>query len=178
LPVPRGWSSPLRDERGHFENETNLISDLLFRSRGQSNYMKMCHLLFWGFAGVMASGCSLKVASPPPGNASVAPVAESTVVTVPLPAQTPYDGNPKAKAAYLEYYAMGYQLAMTAEEYASPGCLCTAEGDAERYEASMSGFFAGKDAGAAALAKKRLQNPRTPAGASAPPPATPSLRQR
>jgi hypothetical protein len=57
----------------------------------------------------MASGCSLKVASPPQGAASVAPVAESTDVTVPLPAQTPFDGNPKAKVAYLEYYAMAYR---------------------------------------------------------------------
>jgi hypothetical protein len=126
----------------------------------------------------MASGRHLKVASPPQGAASVAPVAESTGVTVPLPAQTPCDGNPKGRAAYLEYYAMGYQLAMTAEEYASPGCLCTAGGDAERYEASMSGFFAGKEAGSAALAKKRQQNQRTPAATSGPLPATPSLRQR
>jgi hypothetical protein len=126
----------------------------------------------------MASGCNLKVASPPQGAASVAPVAESTVVTVPLPAQTPFDGNPKAKAAYLEYYAMGYHLAITSEDYASPGCLCTAEGDAERYEASLSGFFAGKEAGSAVSAKKRQQNQRPPAGSSAPPLPAPSSSQR
>lgn len=140
--------------------------------------MKMCHLLFWGFAGVMASGCSLKVASPPQGAASVAPVAESTEVTAPLPAQTPFDGNPKAKAAYLEYYAMGYHLAITSADYASPGCLCTAEGDPERYEATVSGFYAGKDAGSAALAKKRQQNPATPTATSGTPPAKPLSGQR
>jgi hypothetical protein len=120
----------------------------------------------------MASACSLKVASPPHGTASVAPVAESTNVTVPLPAQTPFDGNPKARAAYLEYYAMGYQLAVTAADYASPGRLCTAECDAERYEASMSGFFAGKEAGSAALAKKRRQNQKPPAATSGTLPAS------
>ncbi len=121
--------------------------------------MKRRHLLFCAIAGVMASACSLKVASPPHGAGSVAAVPESTNVTVPLPAQTPFDENPKARAAYLEYYAMGYQLAVTAADYASPGCLCTAEGDAERYEASMSGFFAGKEAGFGGFGQETATEP-------------------
>ena len=138
--------------------------------------MKTCHLLFCGFAGVLASGRSLKVASPPETTANITPLTESTELTVPLPAQTPFDGNPKAKAAYLEYYAMGYRLA--GADYASPGCLCTSEGDAERYEATVSGFYAGKEAGSADLAKKRRQNQAPPAATSGIPPATPPSRQR
>jgi hypothetical protein len=105
-------------------------------------------------------------------------LADSTELTVPLPAQTPFDGNPKAKASYLEYYAMGYRLAVTSADYASPGCLCTAEGDAERYEATVSGFNAGKEAGSAVLAKKPQQNQKTPAATSGTPLAPPSSQQR
>lgn len=120
--------------------------------------MNRCLLLFWGLAGLLGSGCTVEVASPPTRPPIAAQAAQSTAPTTPLPAQTPFDGNPKARAAYLEYYATGYQLAITSEDYASPGCLCTAEGDQERYEATVSGFYAGKDAGAAALAKRRQQN--------------------
>jgi hypothetical protein len=132
--------------------------------------MNWHHLLFFGVAGVLASGCSVKVASPPAGVAGVAPLAESPKQTTPLPDRTPFDGNPKARAAYLEYYALGYQLAITSTEYASPGCLCTADGDPERYEATVSGFFAGQDAVAAASARKQQENLKAPVAPSAPPP--------
>ena len=61
--------------------------------------MKTCNLLFCGFAGVLTSGCSLKMAGPPAATANVPSLTESTELTVPLPAQTPFDKNPKAKAA-------------------------------------------------------------------------------
>ena len=96
------------------------------------------------------------MASTPQSVAPVPTMAKPAAVAVPLPARTPFDGNPKARAIYLEYYAMGYSFATT--DYASPGCMCTAEGDPERYEAAMSGFFAGKDAGAAASAGNRRPN--------------------
>jgi hypothetical protein len=137
--------------------------------------MKTYNLLFCGFAGVLASGCSLKMAGPPAATANVSALTESTKPTVPLPAQTPFDKNPKAKAAYLEYYAMGYRLAVTDSEYTSPGCLCGSEGDAERYEASVSGFFAGKEAGSAAFAARRQQ--QAPATATSGAPTTPSRQQ-
>ena len=76
---------------------------------------------------------------------------------MPLPAQTPYDGKPEARAQYLENYARGY--ASFSSGYESPGCLCTAEGDPILYEAAMNGFFAGRDAGAVAWARKQRPAP-------------------
>lgn len=140
--------------------------------------MNTCNLLFCGLACVLATGCSYKIASVPEATANVPPSTKSTELTIPLPAQTPFDGNPKAKAAYLEYYAMGYQLAVTSADYSSPGCLCTAEGDQERYEATVNGFYAGKDAGSAALAMKRQHSQKTPAATSGAPPSTPSAAHR
>jgi hypothetical protein len=140
--------------------------------------MKTCNLLFCGFAGVLASGCSLKMASTPEATANVPSLTESTELTVPLPAQTQFDGNPKARAAYLEFYAMGYRLAATDSEYTSLGCMCGSEGDAERYEATVSGFFAGKEAGSAAFANKRRQNQAPSTATSGTPIATPPFRQR
>jgi hypothetical protein len=138
--------------------------------------MKTCNLLFFGFAGVLASGCSLKMASTPEATANVPSLTESTELTVPLPAQTPFDGNPKARAAYLEFYAMGYRLA--AADYASPGCLCGSEDAAEYYEATVSGYFAGREAGSAAFANKRQQNQAPSTATSGTPTATPPSRQR
>jgi hypothetical protein len=137
--------------------------------------MKTRSLLVCGLAGVLAAGCSREMASKPQSTAPVPALTDSTEVAVPLPAQTPFDGNPKARAIYLEYYAMGYSFATT--DYASPGCMCTAEGDAERYEAAWNGFFAGKEAGSAAASKKRpeQQAPTTAASgtSTASPPALP-----
>jgi hypothetical protein len=118
--------------------------------------MKTCNLLFCGLAGVLATGCSLKMASTPEATANVPAVTKSTEPAVPLPVQTPFDGKLKARAAYLEFYALGYRFGVT--DNASAGCLCGSEGAAEYYEASMSGFLAGKEAGSAALAKERQQN--------------------
>ena len=134
--------------------------------------MKTCNLLFCGFAGVLTSGCSLKMAGPPAATANVPSLTESTELTVPLPAQTPFDKNPKAKAAYLEYFAMGYRLAATDSEYTSLGCMCAIGGDAERYEASVSGFFAGKEAGSVAFAARRQQH-QAPATATSDAPTMP-----
>ncbi len=118
--------------------------------------MKMRLPLVCGLAGVLVAGCTHNRASTPQPAALGPALAGPAEAPVPLPARTPFDGNPKARAIYLEYYAMGYSFATT--DYASPGCLCTAEGDPERYEAAMSGFFAGKDAGAAASAGNRQAN--------------------
>jgi hypothetical protein len=146
--------------------------------RDSPNPMKMCHLFLGAVALVLAAGCHHQMASAPQAPAPISTPTASTELTVPLPAKTPFDGNPKARSAYLEYYAMGYQLAVTAEDYASPGCLCTAEGDAERYEATVSGFYAGKDAGSSALAKIRQQNQVVRADISGTPPVTPPSDQR
>jgi hypothetical protein len=146
--------------------------------QGPLNPMKTGVLLFCGLAVVLSVGCSHKMVSAPQAIAFIPAATESTELPVPLPAQTPFDGNPKARAAYLEYYATGYRLAVTSEDYASPGCLCTAEGDPERYEATVSGFYAGKDAGAAALTKKRQQNQKAPGATPGAPSATPLSQQR
>lgn len=138
--------------------------------------MKTRRLFSFGLAGVLAAGCSQKMASTPPSTAPVPALAASEEVAVPLPAQTPFDGNPKVRAIYLEYYAMGYRFA--ASDYASPGCMCDSEGDAERYEAAWNGFYAGKEAGSAALAKQRQQiqaPPTAPSGTSI---VTPPSSQR
>ena len=113
-----------------------------------------------GLAGVLAAGCNYRIGHTRQPAAPAPALAEPAAAQVPLPTRTPYDGNPKARALYLEYYAMGYDSAAT--DYASPGCLCTAEGDPERYEAAWNGFFAGNQAGAAAVAIKRRDN-HTPA---------------
>ena len=137
--------------------------------------MKTRRLLVCGLAGVLAAGCSRELARKPQSVAPVPAVADSTAAAVPLPAQTPFDVNPKARAAYLEYYAMGYRFADA--DYASPGCMCESEGDAERYEAAVSGFFAGKEAGSAAAAirppKNQTPSTATSATATATPPALP-----
>jgi hypothetical protein len=138
--------------------------------------MKTCCLLFGGLAWVLATGCSHQRENPPASAAIVPSLTESGEVTVPLPAQTPFDGKPNARAAYLESYAMGYRLAAT--DYASPGCLCGSEGDAECYEATVSGFFAGKEAGSAAFANNRRQNQAPFTATSGTPTATPPSRQR
>ena len=80
-------------------------------------------------------------------------LADAPEAGVPLPAKTQFDGNPRIRAIYLEYYALGYRSANA--EYASPGCMCVAEGDAERYDAAWSGFFDGKTAGTAATVSPR-----------------------
>ena len=154
------------------------ISDYYCGPQSPMKAMKTCCLLFGGLAWVLATGCSHKKGNPPASAAIVPSLAESGEVTVPFPAQTPFDGNPKARAVYLEFYAMGYRLAATDSEYTSLGCMCGSAGDAERYEATVSGFFAGKEAGSAAFAKKRQQNQAAHADTSGAPPATPPSRQR
>lgn len=118
--------------------------------------MKTCTLLFCGLAGILATGCNHPIASGPGSNAIVLASADATAMAVPLPARTPFDGNAKARAAYLEFYAIGYRFGVT--DNASAGCLCGSEGAAGYYEASISGFLAGKEAGSAAFAKARQQN--------------------
>jgi hypothetical protein len=118
--------------------------------------MKTCTLLLCGLAGILATGCNHPIAGGPGSTAIVPALTDATAMAVPLPVQTPFDGKPKARAAYLEFYAMGYRFGVT--DNASAGCLCGSEGAAEYYEASMSGFLAGKEAGSAAFAKERQQN--------------------
>lgn len=66
---------------------------------------------------------------------------------MPLPERTPFDDDPKLRSVFLEFYATGYALAASNSEYASPGCLCEANGDARKYDAMAQGFFAGRKAG-------------------------------
>ncbi len=124
-----------------------------------------------GLAAILVAGCNHRTASDPPSTALVPTLIGSPVVAVPVPARTPYDGNAKARAIYLEYYALGYGFATS--DTASPGCLCTAEGDPERYEAAWNGFFAGKDAGLAASVNNRQPNQAPTTASSGTPPATP-----
>lgn len=70
---------------------------------------------------------------------------------VPIPERTPFDDDPRLRDVYREFYANGYTLAATDTEYASPGCLCEANGDPRKYEAMADGFFAGRRAGTAAF---------------------------
>jgi hypothetical protein len=121
--------------------------------------MKACGLLFCGLAGVLATGCSHKPAGAPAWAPKVSSLAAPSEVTVPLPAQTAYDGNSRAKAVYLEFFAMGYRYA--ASGFAPAGCMCGSEGAADYYEASMNGFLAGKEAGAAAGKRPQNQAPPT-----------------
>ena len=125
--------------------------------------MKTTLLLFCGLTVVLGGGCSLKMTSTPDATANAHSLTKSTEPAVPLPAQTPFDGNPKARAAFLEYFALGYRFG--GADNASAGCLCGSEGATEYYEASMSGFLAGKEAGLAAFARRRHQ---TEAPATAP----------
>jgi hypothetical protein len=148
------------------------ITDYSCGQRSPMKAMKTCGLLLGGLAWALATGCSHQRGNPPSSAAIIPSLAESGEVTVPLPAQTPFDGNPKVRAVYLEFYAMGYRLAATDSEYTSPGCLCSSAGDAERYAATVSGFFAGKEAGSAAFAARRQQH-QAPATATSGAPTTP-----
>ena len=154
----------------------NASSELILRTSRSTETMTMCSLLFCGLAAVLATGCNYKIASAPESNATIPALTDSTGGAVPLPAQTQYDGQPKAKAVYLEYYAMGYRLAAT--DNAAGGCLCGTESGAEFYEATLSGFLAGKEAGSAAFAKKKQQNQTPTTDASGTPAATLPPRQR
>jgi hypothetical protein len=56
--------------------------------------------------------------------------------------------------------------------------LCGTESGAEFYEATLSGFLAGKEAGSAAFAKKKQQNQTPTTAASGTPAATLPPRER
>lgn len=79
---------------------------------------------------------------------------ESVAPANPVPLQTPYDRDAKLRAVYLDAYARGYGLAVTNFNWAGLGCVCEAGGDPDQYEATSSGFLAGKAAGEAALATR------------------------
>ena len=78
-------------------------------------------------------------------------------MAIPLPKATPFDHTPRLRTAYLEFYARGYEFAATSPGYASLGCACESEGDDERYDAMVNGFYAGRAAGAAAYAAKHMR---------------------
>lgn len=118
-------------------------------------------LLVCGLVGALALGCSRAPVRPTQAGAPAPIVADAPEAGVPLPAKTPFDGNPRIRAIYLEYYALGYRSANA--EYASPGCMCVAEGDAERYDAAWSGFFDGKEAGSAAAGRRSKSRAPSPA---------------
>jgi len=56
--------------------------------------------------------------------------------------------------------------------------MCGSEGDAERYEATVSGFFAGKEAGSAAFAARRQQHQAPATATSGAPTTPPASRQQ
>ena len=130
--------------------------------------MNMRGWLLGGLAVILATACSHRVVPPPPSVPLVTSPSSTPEATVPLPAQTPYDGKAQARALYLENYVRGYSIATS--DYASPGCLCTAGGDPELYEAAINGFNAGRDAGAAAWARQQRPAPveGTPASGTSP----------
>lgn len=132
------------------------IADYLGEYRDPLKAMRIFTLLSCGLAGILAAGCNHPIASGPGSAATVPASTNTTAMSVPLPTQTPFDGKPEARAAYLEYYAIGYRFAVS--DNAALGCLCGSEGSADYYEASMSGFLAGKEAGSAALAKRRQRD--------------------
>jgi hypothetical protein len=136
--------------------------------------MKKRVLLVCGITGIMAAGCSRRMATSPSSGAPAPALAVAPETAVPLPAKTPFDGDPKVRAVYLENYATGYRLATA--DYASPGCLCAAEGDEERYHAAWEGFFDGREAGAAAVNKGRPGRPAPPAAAPATPAVAPPVQ--
>lgn len=138
--------------------------------------MKMCGLLLGGLVVMAAAACSHRAEPQPPSVRPAPPPSDKAETTVPLPAHTPYDGKARARALYLENYLLGYSSASS--DYASPGCLCTAEGDPVLYEAAMKGFNAGRDAGAAARIRKQRPAPLETAPAPDTPPATKPIPQR
>jgi len=105
--------------------------------------MNMRGWLLGGLAAILATACSHRIVPPPPSVPLVTSPSSTPEAPVPLPAQTPYDGKAQARALYLENYVRGYSIATS--DYASPGCLCTAEGDPELYEAAINGFNAGRE---------------------------------
>ena len=137
--------------------------------------MKTSRLFLLVLAGVSIAGCNHKLETPSPTTAPAPASTGPAVAAIPLPEQTPYDGNAKARALFLKYYAAGYHYSATGE-YGSMGCTCDSEGDPERYEAALDGFFAGKKAGAAAFAVKPQQGQvptAEPSGTAKPFPANP-----
>jgi len=138
--------------------------------------MKMRGLLLVGLAAIVATACSHRAGPLPPAVPLAPPPSGTAEASVPLPAKTPYEGKAQARALYLENYARGYSSASS--DYASPGCLCTAEGDPGLYEAAMNGFYAGRDAGAAAWAKKQRPTPVEAAPVPGTSPATKPSPQR
>jgi hypothetical protein len=153
-----------------------LITDFLLRHRGPVNAMKTCSLLLFLGLGGLSTGCSHSMVRPPALTAGVAASTDSGESIVALPAQTPFDEHPKARAAYLEFFAIGYRLAASGD--APAGCLCGSEGTVEFYEATVSGFAAGKAAGSVALAEKQRQNPVPAPVTAGAPTSGPSSPQR
>lgn len=102
------------------------------------------------FAG--AAGCSHDAwHAATPTRAASSASTDRPQIRVPLPERTPFDDDPKLRDVYREFYTNGYTLAATDTEYASPGCLCEANGDPRKYEAMAEGFFAGRKAGTEAF---------------------------
>ena len=121
------------------------------------------HPLLGAAALLFITGCSHRTEGPSLSAAGTPSLTGPVEVAVPLPTQTPFDRNPKLRAVFLESYARGYDLAATNTEYASPGCLCESDGDPEWYEATVEGFFAGKQAGSAAYVARQAKAKSTPA---------------
>lgn len=98
---------------------------------------------------LLGSGCSHSTATD--HGRVEGSAARAARAAVPLPERTPFDRDQRLRAIYLMAYARGYELTISELAYESPGCLCEADGDPDRYVAEVEGFFAGKRAAEATL---------------------------
>jgi hypothetical protein len=113
--------------------------------------MKSTRLLFVGLAVVLAAGCTHKRPTAPQAPATVRWLGTPTEIAVPLPAETPFDTIPEARAVYLEYFARAYRLAATGN--GTLGCMCMLEDNIDHYEAAVRGYTVGTAAGMEASAR-------------------------
>lgn len=101
--------------------------------------------------GCLISGCVSNQTAPPSGAFDAERqrrLAEVASVEVPLPKITPYDADPVARQAYLEFYRAGYREGLTG--YMSTCCL----GDCPNRTARINGWYDGQLAGSSIRWKK------------------------
>ena len=89
---------------------------------------------------------------PKPSNATAASTLKKES-TVPLPAHTPFDDDPEARAAYLESFEHGYRIGL-AGYHASHDMTYT-----KHLQAHSEGYFAGQSAGAAVYEAQKEEEP-------------------
>lgn len=119
-----------------------------------SSTARVCLLLpcFAALAAILGgAGCRHALRSAPAAEAVPPNATAAAQSGIPFPAQTPFDHDRSLRTIYLMAFAQGYSLAASGSAYASPGCLCEAEGNTDRYNASLEGFLDGRRAGEAAF---------------------------